>query len=197
MTGILSILLIVALSICACTILMSSQKTQANMQKDVAMAIPRVKDIPTSIHICIIGTFVVVAGFILLFSIRLHKAISRYKDKNDTSPRWRAPHPTSTEQSLIPNSPIMVQYEPIEDIQRSSQETPVRLPPPAYGRWRGSYRMDPELLHWRRVGDGVEGEERRSGDMAPPVYASPLRPVLVRRDEDVGGTEMEEVGRAC
>jgi hypothetical protein len=43
----------------------------------------------------------------------------------------------------------------------------------------------------------VEGEERRSGDMAPPVYASPLRPVLVRRDEDVGGTEMEEVGRAC
>jgi hypothetical protein len=33
MTGILSILLIVALSICACTILMSSQKTQANMQK--------------------------------------------------------------------------------------------------------------------------------------------------------------------
>jgi hypothetical protein len=69
MTGILSILLIVALSICACTILMSSQKTQANMQKDVAMAIPRVNDIPTSIHICIIGTFVVVAAFILLFDI--------------------------------------------------------------------------------------------------------------------------------
>jgi hypothetical protein len=165
------------------------------------MAIPRVNDIPTSIHICIIGTFVVVAAFILLFSIRLHKAISRYKDKNDTSPTWRARSPIDAEQSLIPNSPIMVQYEHAGDEQRSSQETPVRMPPPAYGRWRGSYRMDPELLHWRRVGDGEgegEGEERRSGDMAPPVYASPLRPVLVRRDGGVGGaTEMEEVGRAC
>jgi hypothetical protein len=163
------------------------------------MPIPRVNDIPTSIHICIIGTFIVTAAFILLFSLRLHKAISRYKDKsNDTSPRWRARSPTHAEQSLIPNSPTMVQYEPIEDVERSSQESPrnVRLPPPAYGRWRGSYRMDPELLHWRRVGEG-EGEGRRSGDTAPPGYASPLRPTLARREEGVGATEMVEVGGVC
>jgi hypothetical protein len=165
------------------------------------MAIPRVNDIPTSIHICIIGTFVVVAAFILLFSLRLHKAISRYKDKNDTNAAnslWRARNPTHAEQSLIPNSPIMVQYEPVEDEQRSSQESSrnVRVPPPAYGRWRGSYRMDPELLHWRRVGNG-EGEGRRSGDTAPPTYASPLRPTLARRDGAGGATEMVEVGRPC
>jgi hypothetical protein len=54
------------------------------MVQDVAMAIPRVNDIPTSVHVCVIGTFVVVAGFILLFSIRLHKAID-----TKTSPRMQ------------------------------------------------------------------------------------------------------------
>ena len=165
------------------------------------MAIPRVNDIPTSVHVCIIGVFVVVAGFIILFSVRLYKAINRYKDKSEDpdirESRWRAGRPTETEQSLIPNSPIMVQYEADEDVERVSQESVVnvRSPPPAYGRWRGSYRMDPELLHWRRVGD-AEGEQRSSVDTAPPVYASPLRPILTRREEGVGATEMVEVGRA-
>ncbi|KAI4747659.1 hypothetical protein E4T50_02054 [Aureobasidium sp. EXF-12298] len=184
MTGILCVLLIVALSMY------------------VAMAIPRVNDIPTSVHVCIIGTFVVVAGFILLFSVRLHKAINRYKDKSEDADvgdsRWRAGHPTEAEQSLIPNSPIMVQYEADdEDVERALQESPaiVRPPPPAYGRWRGSYRMDPELLHWRRVVD-AEGEQRSSVDTAPPLYASPLRPTMTRQDEAAGATEMVEVGRA-
>lgn len=55
--------------------------------------------------------------------------------------------------------------------------------------------MDPELLHWRRVGD-VEGEQRSSVDTAPPVYASPLSPTMTRHDEAVGATEMAEIGRA-
>lgn len=110
--------------------------------------------------------------------------------------------PTETEESLIPNSPIMVQYEADDDVERPEHESPanIRPPPPAYGRWRGSYRMDPELLHWRRVGDAEEGEQRSSVDTAPPMYASPLRlnrPEGVRRqDEVVGATEMVEVGRA-
>ena len=176
---------------------------QADMAKDVAMAIPKVSDIPTSVHVCIIGVFVVVAGFILLFSVRLHKAINRYKDKSEDAntgdARWRAGRPTEAEQSLIPNSPIMVQYEADdEDVETASQASPanVRPPPPAYGRWRGSYRMDPELLHWRRVGD-AEGEQRSSVDTAPPMYASPRRPTMTRQDEAVGATEMVEVGRAC
>jgi hypothetical protein len=179
----------------------SPSKSIANEIEDVAIAIPRVNDILTSIHVCIIGTFLVVAAFILLFSIRLHKAISRYRDKDvavTTSP-WRS-MPTTAEQSLIPNSPIAVQYEYNDDdgdVEAASQQSPVvpRSPPPAYGRWRGSWRMDPELLHWRRV-EGREDEGRGGGDVTPPVYASPVRSTGVR-DEGAGrGTEMIEVGRA-
>ncbi|CAD0101153.1 unnamed protein product, partial [Aureobasidium mustum] len=186
MTGILCVLLVIALSMY------------------VAMAIPRVNDIPASVHVFIIGTFVVITGFILLFSVRLHKAIGRHKmDKSQSAGardgRSTAVRPTETEESLIPNSPIMVQYEADEDVERASQDSRVnvRPPPPAYGRWRGSYRMDPELLHWRRVGDVEEGEQRNSVDTAPPMYASPLRPVRTRQDGVVGVTEMVEVGRAC
>jgi hypothetical protein len=118
----------------------SPSKSIANEIEDVAIAIPRVNDILTSIHVCIIGTFLVVAAFILLFSIRLHKAISRYRDKDvavTTSP-WRS-MPTTAEQSLIPNSPIAVQYEYNDDdgdVEAASQQSPVvpRSPPPAYGR---------------------------------------------------------------
>lgn len=167
------------------------------------MAIPKVNDIPTSVHVCIIGVFVVVAGFILLFSFRLHNAINRYKDKSEDvdagDPRWRAGRPTEAGQSMIPHSPIMVQYEADEeDLETASQASPanIRPPPPAYGRWRGSYRMDPELLHWRRVGDAAS-EQRNSVETAPPMYASPRRPTLSRRDAADGANEMVEVGRAC
>ncbi|KAI4731282.1 hypothetical protein E4T49_00933 [Aureobasidium sp. EXF-10728] len=186
MTGVLCVLLIVALSLY------------------VAMAIPRVNDIPASVHVFIIGTFVIVAGFILLCSVRLHKAIGRHKAEKSQSAGARHRHsravrPTETEESLIPNSPIAVQYEADEDGERASQESTANLrpPPPAYGRWRGSYRMDPELLHWRRVGDAEEGEQRSSVDTAPPMYASPLRPARPRQEAAVGATEMIEVGRAC
>lgn len=169
------------------------------------MAIPRVNDIPASVHVFIIGTFIVVAAVILLFSIRLRRAISRRKlDKSQSADarhgQSRAVRPTETEESLIPNSPIMVQYEADEDVERASQDSVtvnVRPPPPAYGRWRGSYRMEPALLHWRRVGSAEEVEQRSSVDTAPPMYASPLRLTRSRQDGAVGGSEMVEVGRAC
>jgi hypothetical protein len=167
------------------------------------MAIPRVNAIPASIHVFIVGTFVIVAAFILLFSIRLRRAITRQKleksqGAGDQDGQWRVMRPTETEESLIPNSPIMVQYEADEDVERISQDSRVnvRPPPPAYGRWRGSYRVDPALLHWRRVGSAEEGEQRSSVDTAPPMYASPLRPTRTRQDGAVGVTEMVEVGRA-
>ena len=171
------------------------------------MALPKVKDIPASIHVFIIGTFVLLLALIILFSYRLHKALKRHKIEKTQGlvgrhRRSRTVRPTETEESLIPNSPIMVQYEADDDVERPEHDSPahIRPPPPAYGRWRGSYRMDPELLHWRRVGDAEDVEQRSSVDTAPPMYASPLRsnrPEGVRRqDEVVGATEMVEVGRA-
>lgn len=108
--------------------------------------------------------------------------------------------PTTAEQSLIPNSPIAVQYEHDDDgdVEAMRQQSPmvVRSPPPAYGRWRGSWRMDPELLYWRRV-EGRDGDERGGGgDVTPPVYASPMRPTGVRDGGVGGGNETVEVGRA-
>jgi hypothetical protein len=149
----------------------------------------------------IIGTFLVVAAFILLFSIRLHKAISRYRDKDTavtTSP-WRAVRPTEAEQSLIPNSPIAVQYEHDDDgdVEAASQQSPMvlRSLPPAYGRWRNSWRMDPELLHWRKV-EGREGEDgqRKSRDVTPPIYASPMRFTGLGARELEGGLRWWRLG---
>ena len=37
------------------------------------------------------------------------------------------------------------------------KEEGLKHPPPAYGLWRGSVRLDPNLLHWQRV----EGQEAR------------------------------------
>ncbi|KAF1347528.1 hypothetical protein BDV97DRAFT_355383 [Delphinella strobiligena] len=51
----------------------------------------------------------------------------------------------------------------------------VLFPPPAYGRWRGSVRADPDLVHWQRVGQGSDGDDgtERNGQgcgEGPPVY---------------------------
>ncbi|KAK5113972.1 hypothetical protein LTR62_003095 [Meristemomyces frigidus] len=68
-------------------------------------------------------------------------------------------------------------------------------PPPAYGRWRGSVRADPELLHWQAVPSPTDpdmppmpsptyeeamavGEDGRSG---PPSYVTRESPAR-RRD---------------
>lgn len=54
----------------------------------------------------------------------------------------------------------------------------VLFPPPAYGRWRGSFRADPNLVHWQRV-DSERGAKNETlhetgiasgGGEAPPVY---------------------------
>lgn len=41
--------------------------------------------------------------------------------------------------------------EEVEDESEPSEEKKVAPPPPAYGLWRSSVRVDPNLLHWQRV----------------------------------------------
>ncbi|KAI5202554.1 hypothetical protein E4T39_04660 [Aureobasidium subglaciale] len=173
-----------------------------------AMALPKVKDIPASIHIFIVATLIVLVAFVLSFSLRLHTVVKKHKAEKSQGPDIRHRHSrihrlVEGEESLIPNSPIAVQYEADDDVERPEQESPavIRPPPPAYGRWRGSYRMDPELLHWRRVGAAEEGEQRSSVDTAPPMYASPVRSrpetsSAQSQGEGEGATQMVEVGRA-
>lgn len=46
----------------------------------------------------------------------------------------------------------------------AENEKKVVMPPPAYGLWRSSVRVDPNLLHWQRVGDA------RGASPAPPPH---------------------------
>ncbi|KAH8723160.1 hypothetical protein GQ44DRAFT_621067 [Phaeosphaeriaceae sp. PMI808] len=74
-------------------------------------------------------------------------------------------------------------------------------PPPAYGLWRSSVRVDPNLLHWQRVGDQDQSRENRasvfsslsysqsrngsvSGPLAPPAATTqgPRPPSYVSED---------------
>jgi len=41
--------------------------------------------------------------------------------------------------------------EEIDGRDETEAEKKVQLPPPAYGLWRSSVRVDPNLLHWQRV----------------------------------------------
>lgn len=115
-----------------------------------------------------------------------------------------------TEENLVPTSPIAVQYDDDADAilgldleQGPEPRTPggPRHPPPAYGRWRGSVRLDPDLMHLRQVGiDTVSDAERgEGGSEEPPTYASPRthRAETLRRESEMMGRrgEMIEVGR--
>jgi hypothetical protein len=42
-----------------------------------------------------------------------------------------------------------------DEVEQPEEKTAVKVPPPAYGLWRSSVRVDPNLLHWQRA-DAVE-----------------------------------------
>jgi hypothetical protein len=71
--------------------------------------------------------------------------------------------------------PATVEGQPISS---NTMPNGVLFPPPEYGRWRGSTRVDPNLVHWKRADEESEGvkEVKHAGDEAqvdgeaPPVY---------------------------
>jgi hypothetical protein len=98
------------------------------------MALPNVRDIPVILHVLVMGTFIVILALILLFVFRFHKALSRHKREKTYTARNRRytvqeAAPTETEESLIPNSPIMVQYEADDDVEC---RIVLPCPPPMY-----------------------------------------------------------------
>lgn len=72
-------------------------------------------------------------------------------------------------------------------------------PPPAYGRWRGSVRANPDLLHWQPVPSPVEPH---SPELPSPTYeeavnATPGRagpPSYVTRESPARQREAQEAG---
>jgi hypothetical protein len=82
-----------------------------------------------------------------------------------------------------PDRPIQVTLAGDEEaLVDGAVREKVTTPPPAYGLWRSSVRINPDLLYWRRVEDdelppaAVNGTQRRSNRKPsvprPPSYTS-------------------------
>lgn len=56
----------------------------------------------------------------------------------------------------------------VEDEGEPDPEKKVAQPPPAYGLWRSSVRVDPNLLHWQRV-----EQQNGSGPLPTPQGSQP------------------------
>jgi len=77
-------------------------------------------------------------------------------------------------------------------------------PPPAYGRWRGSVRANPDLLHWQPVPSPVDPhtpdlpsptyeEAVTPGRAGPPSYVTRESPARRAEVQD-GGVEADGAG---
>jgi hypothetical protein len=88
--------------------------------------------------------------------------------------RPRIPDMTGPE-GFQPIIPIRVHLERDADVERDAEQD-IDLekddalpppPPPAYGLWRSSVRVDPNLLHWQRA----EAQENRSSVFSDLSYS--------------------------
>ncbi|KAL4994417.1 hypothetical protein BDV10DRAFT_151344 [Aspergillus recurvatus] len=93
---------------------------------------------------------------------------------------------TETAGYARPNQPIHVTMagdeERFTESHSTSSSMKVTTPPPAYGLWRTSVRLDPSLLHWQRVENQPaapqrterkeENSNRKARGHRPPSYMS-------------------------
>ncbi|KAL8827698.1 MAG: hypothetical protein Q9191_003026 [Dirinaria sp. TL-2023a] len=94
-----------------------------------------------------------------------------------------------------PREPIRITFTRDEELGLHDEHHPVveedesialAPPPPAYGLWRGSVRVDPDLVHWQRVeqsSDGFEEPPQRallSTFTRPPSYHSAAHRTVTR-----------------
>lgn len=61
------------------------------------------------------------------------------------------PIPVSLSSDDVRLDPNVAQPNTVPSQDWDKEVHSVPNPPPAYGRWRGSVRADPELLHWQAV----------------------------------------------
>lgn len=106
--------------------------------------------------------------------IRLCMLASAPKGSLDYSDAFRMQSPTAS--IARPREPIRIILASDEELSLHDEQHPVVVeedenvavapPPPAYGLWRGSVRVDPELVHWQPV-------ERPAGREEPPPLLNP------------------------
>ncbi|QIW98047.1 hypothetical protein AMS68_003565 [Peltaster fructicola] len=110
------------------------------------------------------------------------------------SPTMPIPVVTGTDEvRLDPTEaqPSTAVHQPPEVWDKDSART-VTNPPPAYGRWRGSVRADPQLLHWQAVSPveevisipspTYEDSQAQSSAGSPPSYKTKESPARTRTE---------------
>ncbi|KIW08837.1 uncharacterized protein PV09_00766 [Verruconis gallopava] len=154
-----------------------------------------IKNLNQQVHVLFILTILAALVFFTYSLIRLVTAAVRRK-----KPRRHRPIIPSVAgpEGFKPDVPIRVQLARDEEIAACDEDGKIpperadvlRQPPPAYGLWRGSVRLDPNLLHWQRA-DAQPQEaslsrsspvsERRPSPTGSPAMASVAEEQQVRR----------------
>ncbi|KAE9987157.1 hypothetical protein EG328_003626 [Venturia inaequalis] len=125
--------------------------------------------IPQELHILFVLALLGTVAFFSHSAIRLwimaHKGnLPSYESSHHN----RIPS-TAGPEGFKPSRPIPVQLARDDEIAALDEEgclheeklETTKMPPPAYGLWRESVRIDPNLLHWQRVRDATEAENTR------------------------------------
>lgn len=117
------------------------------------------------------------------------------EDSIDFVPAMPIPVQVVTDDVATSNSLAESSSEPHSEQKKTSSVT---NPPPAYGRWRGSVRADPDLLHWQAQ---PSPDHESISDLPSPTYqevdVNPQVPVTcppsyVTRDSPARRREMSE-----
>jgi hypothetical protein len=131
---------------------------------DLAIALTN-RDIGQEIHILFILVLLAITIFFCHSLVRMCMLIVNPPKEQH---RPRIPDMTGPE-GFQPIVPIRVHLERDADVERDvvdleKDDAPLPPPPPpAYGLWRSSVRVDPNLLHWQRAQGPAQDNRRRRG----------------------------------
>jgi hypothetical protein len=147
--------LVTVLAICTYASISSHPKPKLTRTTDLAVALTN-RNLGQEIHILFIMVLLTITIFFCHSLIRLCMLLL---NPPTSQPRPRIPDMTGPE-GFQPIVPIRVHLardvETEHDVERGIvdadlEKEAVPPPPPAYGLWRSSVRVDPNLLHWQRA----------------------------------------------
>ncbi|ORY15708.1 hypothetical protein BCR34DRAFT_477604 [Clohesyomyces aquaticus] len=143
----------------------------------LSLALTR-KSLGQEVHVLFI---MVILGTTIFFCHSLIRLCMLALHPEDESSRPRIPDMTGPE-GFQPIRPIRVHLARDEELGLADESDPddaekekvISHPPPAYGLWRSSVRVDPNLLHWQRA-DAAGVDPRASGILPGPPPSFPFQ----------------------
>ena len=123
---------------------------------------------------------------------------------------------------FVPATPIRVRTGSVDEVRPDSRDaeptaaavevgqamscdkspSQISNPPPAYGRWRGSVRANPELLHWQAIPSPIDEDAQElpsptyeeamlAQRTGPPSYVTRDSPARTASRDDVRGSVLQ------